>query len=418
MVDKMIRRLQSVLRGNVMPQVISNRGRSVACLALATLAVSLPPQHAMAQASESTQIQRGPSVTMPRTTTRPGRGSPLDRLSDRPAPTVTNPANIPARTLPALAPGRPGSGSIEHFPAPMRAIIQDQRGYVSGWNDAYRYRRDQENPIYGQPVLPPDGNKFSTNFFGHSPTTGALVARQSLKSEWSRPEARPPVRQHTVNDYIFRHEYILYRYGVNIANPFTFAPLCHDPNAPIDSVMLEPVDINSLYPGLSAVQSQQITASLSTAPLSSTEAADQQFRTGQLASTVEAYKQHLSLHPEDDGTKVRLSLALLDAGEIADGMALLHLVYSTDPQFAATSFRDIAPAWPTARIRAAVRRSVDQANRSGSASAWMTVALLMEAEGRVALASQMIERAASNGLDPMIYAQIKGVIEASSPSSP
>lgn len=403
-----------------MPQFIFNRGRSVVWLTLATLGGGLLPQHAIAQASESTQVQRGPSVSTPRTTTRPGRGSPLDRLSDRPSPTVS----IPAQTLPAVAPGlpagsaRPGSGSVDHFPAPMRAIIQDKRGYVNGWNDAYRYRRDQENPIYVQPVPPPDGISISTNFLGHQSMNGALVARQSLKSEWSRPEARPPVRQPTVNDYIFKHEYILYRYGVNIANPFDSAPFCHDPNAAINSVMLEPVDINSLYPGLSAVQSQQITASISTVPLSSTEAADQQFRTGQLASTVEAYKQHLSLHPEDNGAKVRLSLALLDAGEIADGMALLHLVYSTDPQFAATSFRDIAPAWPTARIRAAVRRSVDQANRSGSASAWMTVALLMEAEGRVALASQMIDRAASSGLDPMVYTQIKGVIEASRPAGP
>lgn len=401
-----------------MPQFIFNRGRPVALLTLAMLAASVAPQDALAQASESTQIQRGPSVMTPRTTTRPGRGSPLDRLSDRPVPT----GGTPARTLPAVAPGfptvqtgssRPGSGGADHLPAPLRAQVQNERDYVNAWNNAYQYRRDQENPIYGQPVPGRSGAAISTSYFGNRSSNDVLAARQSLEEIRNSSAALSPARPLTVNDYIFRHEYVLYRYGVNIANPHSRVITCSDPNAPIDSAMMEPVDINSLYPGLSAAQSQQITASLSTERLSSTEAADQQFRAGHLSSTVEGYKQHLSLHPEDNGTKVRLALALLDAGEIADGMALLHMVYSTDPQFAATSFRDIAPAWPTARVRAAVRRSVDQANRSGSASAWMTVALLMEAEGRVSLASQMIERAVANGLDPTVYAQIKGVIESS-----
>ena len=67
---------------------------------------------------------------------------------------------------------------------------------------------------------------------------------------------------------------------------------------------------------------------------------------------------------------------------------------------AGVSLRPMVESWRPSRTRALVTRAVTHANRERSASAWATVAVLMVADDRAALASQMLERSIAAGLDP------------------
>jgi hypothetical protein len=93
-----------------------------------------------------------------------------------------------------------------------------------------------------------------------------------------------------------------------------------------------------------------------------------------------------------------LALALVQTGQLSDAAAMMGMAYHSD---ASLPGKPLAPElFRTAeRARDSVRRASVYANRVNSGSAWLLVAVLMQAEGREALASSMVEKARAAGLE-------------------
>lgn len=129
------------------------------------------------------------------------------------------------------------------------------------------------------------------------------------------------------------------------------------------------------------------------------------------AAAVEPLRAHTTDNPEDYDALRLLGLALLERGDAVDATAVIRLAYTRDPSLASRPIGE--PLYPRAgRLRALVTRAVRHANSRNSASAWLTAAMLVQAEsatnpGRLPVARKMIERAAAAGLDPTVTAAMQ-----------
>lgn len=106
-------------------------------------------------------------------------------------------------------------------------------------------------------------------------------------------------------------------------------------------------------------------------------------------------------HSTDAEAMRLLGLALVEAGEVQEGVSTISLAYHTDPALAASPI-PAAVFVDAARAREDVRHASVYANRVNSGSAWLAVAVLMQAEGREVTARSMVERAKRAGLEPEI----------------
>ena len=129
------------------------------------------------------------------------------------------------------------------------------------------------------------------------------------------------------------------------------------------------------------------------------------------AAAVEPLRAHTTDNPEDYDALRLLGLALLERGNPVDATAVINLAYTRDPSLASRPIGE--PLYPRAgRLRSLVTRAVRHANSRDSASAWLTAAMLVQAEAasnrdRLPVARTMIERAAAAGLDPTVTAAMQ-----------
>lgn len=120
---------------------------------------------------------------------------------------------------------------------------------------------------------------------------------------------------------------------------------------------------------------------------------------------IKAYRDHLDEQSDDAGAMRELAIALMEAGQLPDAVAVLRLAYDTDPVGLADE--PIEPGELLGyegdrRLARLVRRSSIYANKTESASTWLAVGVLMQGQGRDRLALKMIVRAVAQGLDDAI----------------
>jgi tetratricopeptide (TPR) repeat protein len=144
-------------------------------------------------------------------------------------------------------------------------------------------------------------------------------------------------------------------------------------------------------------------------PLTTLERARLAFARGDHDGAVDAYRAHLAEEPDDFEAAVEMGAALIDAGRVDDGVSVIALAYRTDPGLAYGSVSDRVSVDPR-RWRALVVRAVRQAHRRDSASGWLAVAVLMQAEGRKDVALRMVERAEQHGLEGSVASQLAAVL--------
>lgn len=157
----------------------------------------------------------------------------------------------------------------------------------------------------------------------------------------------------------------------------------------------------STEPGYSSMPTDQ-QAMPDAIPLSAVEVARLEMSIGEPGVAIDAYRAHLSEYPNDWRAVRELGLAMFRLGDRGDGIAMVSYAYSMDPELAydavpASLFEDSSRL-----IRDAVIDAVGWGHRNPSASAWLTVAVLMQAEGRDGPGLRMIERAREFGLDPVV----------------
>jgi hypothetical protein len=127
-------------------------------------------------------------------------------------------------------------------------------------------------------------------------------------------------------------------------------------------------------------------------------------RSGQPERAVRFFKEHLQ-NPETDvdGATVRLlALALLDGNRMLEAGATMRKAYRTDVGLVELPLDPAEHGLSEKRVRALTVRAVEYANREKTADAWLTVAVLMQGQGRGAVARQTAEQAITAGLERQI----------------
>ena len=137
-------------------------------------------------------------------------------------------------------------------------------------------------------------------------------------------------------------------------------------------------------------------------PLSAVEVARLEMSIGNPDLAIDAYRSHLSEFPNDWLAVRELGLAKVRLGDRGDGIAMVSYAYSMDPTLAYEPVPMSLFENSDRLMRDAVIDVVGWGHRNPSSSAWMTVAVLMQGEGRNGPALRMIERAREYGLDAQV----------------
>ncbi|MCH8269641.1 MAG: tetratricopeptide repeat protein [Planctomycetes bacterium] len=138
-----------------------------------------------------------------------------------------------------------------------------------------------------------------------------------------------------------------------------------------------------------------------TMPLADDEQAAQKLGAGHASDAIDLYRAFLRDNPDDAPAMRGLALALLADSRFKEGVAMMAMAYRTDPPLADEAI-DTQLFESEKDLRGQVRRCVIHANRTGLASAWLTVAVLMQAEDRDERALKMLQRARDAGLDTVV----------------
>lgn len=137
-------------------------------------------------------------------------------------------------------------------------------------------------------------------------------------------------------------------------------------------------------------------------PSTDRELGDTYLQAGDPDAAIRAYNAHLRQYPGDENAMRGLGLALLEARKTPEGVAILAAAYRANPALA----DDPLPVDIYARGADTFRRNLQRvsvyANRVNSASAWLVLAAMMQAEGRPIPARSMMERAKKAGLEPAV----------------
>jgi len=145
-------------------------------------------------------------------------------------------------------------------------------------------------------------------------------------------------------------------------------------------------------------------------PLSAVEVARLEMSIGNPDVAIEAYRAHLSSYPEDWYTLRELGIALIRDGQRGDGIAMIGYAHSQDPLLAYDSIPVELFEGDERLMRDVLVSVVGWAHRNPSSSAWLTVAIIMQGEGRNAPAMRMIDRAQDHGLGFEVADQMRSAL--------
>jgi tetratricopeptide (TPR) repeat protein len=132
---------------------------------------------------------------------------------------------------------------------------------------------------------------------------------------------------------------------------------------------------------------------------------------GDAEQAVEWYRAHLDENPDDLLAMREYAAAMLEAGRTLDAVAVMAYAYDLAPGL---SGRAMDPGlWDGSplRLRRSVVQAVRAAHAAGTGHAWLLVAVLMQAEGRDAVALRMVDRALEMGLNPAIGERLRRELE-------
>lgn len=146
------------------------------------------------------------------------------------------------------------------------------------------------------------------------------------------------------------------------------------------------------------------------ADLTGFEKAGNRLYDGKPDEAVVLLRAYTQAHQGDAEAARALALALLDARRTREGVEMMAQVYERTPSLASS------PIPPDAvgsehELRDLVARVVEHAHKTNTSGAWLTVAMLMQAEGRVDLAFKMIERADGRALDPALSTAMRTALK-------
>lgn len=137
-------------------------------------------------------------------------------------------------------------------------------------------------------------------------------------------------------------------------------------------------------------------------PLTPLEIADAHLQTGRTADAMKGYEAYLDEHPEDAGALRSLGIAMVIDGQLKEGVATIAHAYRTDPALADRPMRAVSFPRGEGGLHRLVSTTVRHAHEVKSASSWLAVGVLMQAQGRPGQAGKMIARAEAAGLEAAV----------------
>ncbi len=126
-------------------------------------------------------------------------------------------------------------------------------------------------------------------------------------------------------------------------------------------------------------------------------------------TAIERYRAHLAENPDAFEVMAELVVALAGDGRLDDAAALARLAYERDPGLATKAVNERV-SLDRRELRKAVVRAVRHAHDRESASAWLLVTLLMQAEDRDSVGLDMLQRSVDRGLPSGIADPLKAAL--------
>jgi tetratricopeptide (TPR) repeat protein len=138
-------------------------------------------------------------------------------------------------------------------------------------------------------------------------------------------------------------------------------------------------------------------------PSTARELGDTYLRAGDARAAVKEYKTYLKQYPGDEDTTRALGLALLELGQTTEGVAVIATAYKAEPLLAGSPVPPDVYRDGDEGMRRNLQKVSIYANRVKSPEAWLTIVVLMQAQGRNDLARSMLDRALGAGLDRGVF---------------
>ncbi|MGE3109381.1 MAG: tetratricopeptide repeat protein [Phycisphaerales bacterium] len=132
------------------------------------------------------------------------------------------------------------------------------------------------------------------------------------------------------------------------------------------------------------------------------EKADLALRDGDAEVAVTLYRDYLTKSPEDAQAARSLALALIQTRDIKEAVAVMQFVYDKHPSLASKPVLPAEVEDGARGLRRMLRAVVPFANRTRSASGYLTEVVIMQAEGRQADARRILRKAIDAGLQETI----------------
>jgi len=146
-------------------------------------------------------------------------------------------------------------------------------------------------------------------------------------------------------------------------------------------------------------------------PPTTLEVAMMLMRAERFEEAVVEFRKHVREQPDDTASLRLLAVAQIALKQCEDASAMMRMAYRTQPDLAAQPIKRAELGLTNRELRELVTKSVSFAHRVDSASSWLTVAALMQAEGRETLAVTMLARAEKSGLEPEVAAPLKAEMQ-------
>lgn len=137
-------------------------------------------------------------------------------------------------------------------------------------------------------------------------------------------------------------------------------------------------------------------------PLTAYETAVFWMMEGEAEQAVGWYRAHLEKNPDDMLAMREYAAAMLEANRTLDAVAVMAYAYDLSPGLSTRAMDAGLWGGSPLRVRRSVVKAVRMAHEAGTGHAWLLVAVLMQAEGRDAVALRMVDRALELGLNPAI----------------
>jgi len=123
-----------------------------------------------------------------------------------------------------------------------------------------------------------------------------------------------------------------------------------------------------------------------------------------------SYGTYLHENPEDWLVLREFSIAVALFNDFALAVEFMHSAYLNSPELGGDPFDEKFLSIDDRTLRELVVKAVKHAHRDPSDQAWLMVAILMQSEGRLERAAEMLQRAVDLGLDEAIALGFEGVL--------